>query len=104
MPPVRSMFKERCRPSPRLWSNGSANIPINGCGCTAAGDSDLSSRLYPGPETVDRTLGCRIAGGDHEQLLQHRFIRVDVLVVENFGIDQLLALQISVRVGEKIGI
>src|SRR5436305_10133603 len=64
----------------------------------------LASGLHLGPEPVKDALGGRIARGDHEQLLQCRIIRIDVLVVENFRIDQLLARQIAICVGEKIGI
>jgi len=40
----------------------------------------------------------------HEQLLLHRFVRIDIPVVQDFRVDQLLARQIAVGVGQKIRI
>src|ERR1700722_16509374 len=109
MPPARSTFRERCRRSRRWSKAGFANIPISGCGCIAAGDStpppqdeESSPRLYPRPQPVDDTLRRRIARGDHEQLFQSRLIGVDVLVIEDFRIDQLLARQIAIGVGQEV--
>src|ERR1700686_4220241 len=97
MPRGKSTLPARRRRSPRWSRAGSANIPTSGCGCIAAGGS-LSARLHLGPEPVDDALGGRIARGDDEQLLQRGLVRIDVLVIENFRIDQFLARQITVGV------
>src|ERR1700746_1471885 len=62
------------------------------------------SGLHLGPEAVDDPLGGRVARGDDEQLCKRRLVRIDVLVVEDPWVDQLLARQISVGVGQKVGI
>src|SRR6266852_8291545 len=59
-------------------------------------------RLHLCPQSVDDPLRGWIASGDHEELFEGRLVRVDVLVIEDFRIDQLLARQIAIGVGEKI--
>src|SRR5260370_37808032 len=59
-------------------------------------------RLHLCPQPVDDPLRGWIARGDHEQLFQRRLVRADVLVVQNFRIDQILARPVAVGVGQKI--
>src|SRR5689334_22322886 len=54
--------------------------------------------LHLGPEPVDDALGGRIARGDHEQFCQRGFVRINVLVVENFRVDEFLTSQVAVGV------
>src|SRR5258707_15786627 len=98
MPRAKSTFRARRRRSPRWSRAGFANTRINGCGCIAAGGKSLSPGFHPRPEPVDNALGSRIARGDHEQLLECRLIRGDVLFLENLWVGQLLACQIALGV------
>src|SRR4051794_4467714 len=108
----RSMSPEPCRSSPRSSRAGSANIPNNGCGCTVVGAEFSLSRggekslpsLDPGPQPVHHALSLLIVRADGKKSAQRRLVGVHGRIVKHRLVDEFLAPQIAVRVGDQIGI
>jgi len=66
--------------------------PDQCCGCIALAMS-LSSCFHRVHSRL-MTRWVPIAGGDDEKLRKHRLVRIDRLVIENFGVDQLLVARL----------
>src|ERR1700674_2925109 len=94
--PTSSLRAQRSNPRSRMCCS------MDCFGALLLAMTTLASRLHLGPKPVDDTLRCGIARGDHEQFCKRRLVRKDVPVLENPGVDELLARQIAVGVGQKI--
>ena len=85
---------------------GSANIPSSGSGCTGGGGD--GERHLPVFTRVQSRLMIRCVAGSRAVMTNSRFmrrlVRIDVLVVDDLWLDQLLARQIAVGVGQEVGI
>src|SRR5262245_38643412 len=95
-----------CRRSRRWSKAGCASIPSSGCGYTGAGAETgrLFSGLDPGPQAVHQPLRLRIMGADGVEPLHHGVVRIDGLVVENRAVDEFLAREIAVGIGDEVRI
>src|ERR1700759_3896531 len=67
-------------------------------------ETELPSCLHLSPEPIDDALCRGIARCDDKEFCERCFVGIDILVVENFGGQEFLTCDISISVGQEIGI
>src|SRR5215831_16215892 len=97
-----------CRSSHLLSKAGSASIPSNGSGCTAAGVRKTSNRSTPGldlrPKPIEDALRFLIACAHRVEPAHGSDIRIDAFVIDHGLVDEFLAGKIAIGVSDEVAV